>query len=759
MRKLIGIALTMLLLAGGQIFGFEMYIGPSDIDGHIYKTPPTEAEMQKMLDERVERHACMQKSVALSEKYNAARNPLLVAYPTSNMYKYDVLHYKIDIAIDMASETIDGYVDILCKSLVDGLSSVDLTLTTSLNVTDARLNGSSKTYSHSTDILTVNFDQTFNTDDEFTVRIYYNGSPVYSNLDGMEFYTIWSRKVCYTNCEPFGARNWWPCKDFPFDKADNGADIIITHPTTYGGYSMDVVSNGLLQSVTNNGATTTTYWKESHPISTYLIALVLTDFNQTVQNWEYEPGQFMPVEQNYYPSAPPSATWSSTYYMVNYTIPALDALSHYFGRYPFWDEKYGHMHYGWGGAMEHQTSTSISPYFNSEYVIAHELMHQWSGDNVTCKTFNHMWLNEGFASYGEVLYFEYTYGWPTAKSWLMGQHHINAGTPYVEDIETDDMFDGATVYDKGSWLVHMLRNQMGDSLFFPAMQDYFLTSQFAGKSANTDDLNSICSQYFGSDMSWFFDAWVYQEDQPNYEYSYEYEASAKSADYLVHFYLAQNNTDGIFPMYVDIVAFAGGYDTTFTIWDGSEGELINFNLPNPPDSFWIDPDDKILKTVTEVPWTMHIAVSQVPDAVIGQPYSFTFSAIGGVPDYSWEKTLGQYPVGLTFNTSTGELSGTPTWVADYYFQLLCTDSDDPPNTDERGFLMRVVEQSIPRGDVDDSGNIDIDDVVYLINYIFGGGPAPDPIEKGDVDCSDNVDIDDVVYLINYIFGGGPAPCE
>jgi aminopeptidase N len=760
MRFLTNVIATLMAVAvvSGTTFGSQIWVGPTDSDGHIYKTPPSAEQMQKMIAERDSLHACKQKSVALNEKIKAARSPLVVAYPTSNMYDYDVLYYQIDIEIDMGAETVDGYVDMQCKSLVNGLSYVDMTLTTGMSVTEVDLNSSAQTFSHATEVLTVNFDQTLDTDDEFTVRVYYNGTPTYSNLDGMDFYTAFSRKVCYTNCEPFGARNWWPCKDFPFDKADNGVDVIITHPTTYGGYTMDLVSNGVLQSVTNvGGGLTETHWKEFHPISTYLVALVLTDFNKTVQNWEYSPGNFMPVEQNYYPSAPPSATWSSTWYMVNYTIPSLDALSYFFGLYPFYDEKYGHMHYGWNGAMEHQTTTSISPYFNSEYVIAHELGHQWAGDNVTCKTFNHIWLNEGFASYCEVLYFEYTYGWPTAKSWLMGQRHINAGTPYVENIETQDIFDGVTVYDKGSWLVHMLRNQMGDDLFFPAMQDYFHTSAFAGKSADTDDLNSVCSQYYGSDMSWFFDAWVYQEGQPNYVYSYTSEESEKAAGYNVLFFLDQNNVDGVFPMNVDIVAYAGGFDSTYTIWNAGP-ELYEFNFPNPPDSFKIDPEDKILKTVSEEAWSMHIAVASIPDAVLGEPYSFTFTAVGGVPDYTWEKILGQYPYGLSMNEATGELSGTPGWVAEYFFELRCTDSDDPPNVEERGFSMRVVEPGIDRGDVDDSGNIDVDDAVFLIQYIFAAGPAPDPLEKGDVDCSGGVDIDDVVYLVTYIFGSGPEPC-
>jgi hypothetical protein len=734
--------------------------GPSSADGRVLKTPPTEEEMQIMARHRLEHHPCKAKSEARFDKKLGERSPMIVYYPTGNMYDYDVLHYKIDIAINMGSHTIDGYVEMKAKSLINGLSYVDLLLTSDLTVTNVRLDGSSQSYSHAADVLTANFSQTFDTGEEFTVRVEYNGTPSYFNLDGMDFTTFDGRMVCYTNCEPWGARNWWPCKDFTFDKPDS-ADIIITHPTTYGGYTMDCVSNGTLVSTTNNGnGTTTTHWFESHPITTYLVAIVVTDFSKNTQSWEYAPGEFMPVEHNYYPNVTPLDEWGSTYYMVQYTIPSLDALSYWWGMYPFYDEKYGHMHYGWGGAMEHQTCTSIGPYFNTEYVIAHELGHQWSGDQVTCSPFNHMWLNEGFASYSEVLYFEYAYGWPYAEWWLGTQRHTNAGTPYVENLETDDVFDGTTVYDKGSWLVHMLRHQMGDDLFFPAMQYFFLESEFAGGSADTDDLNSVVSQFYGSDMSWFFDAWVYQEGNPNYRYSYQSEAAPVGREgYDVDFFLEQSNLDGVFPMWVEIEAFAGDFDTMYTVWNGSDGDPYEFHLPNPPDSFRIDRAGKILKTVTEVPFSFHIATGIIPDAIVGEPYSFALNAVAGVPDYHWEKLLGQLPPGITLNETTGELSGTPSWVADNWFRIRCTDSDSPPKIDQRDYTMSVVEPPLDRGDCDGSGEVDIDDVVYLIAYIFSEGPPPDPLPVGDVDCSGDVDIDDVVYLIAYIFSEGPPPCD
>jgi hypothetical protein len=183
-------------------------------------------------------------------------------------------------------------------------------------------------------------------------------------------------------------------------------------------------------------------------------------------------------------------------------------------------------------------------------------------------------------------------------------------------------------------------------------------------------------------------------------------------------------------------------------------------MPNPPDSFRIDPDGKILKTVQQVPWSMHISSGSIPDPIYGEPFSYTLQAVAGVPDYTWEKIQGQFPYGLTLNESTGELYGTPGWVGQSFFKVRCTDSDSPPNVDERSYVVTVVEVSSEmRGDCDGSGGIDIDDVVFLINYIFSGGPAPDPVEMGDVNCEAGIDIDDAVYLIAYIFASGPEPCE
>jgi hypothetical protein len=113
---------------------------------------------------------------------------------------------------------------------------------------------------------------------------------------------------------------------------------------------------------------------------------------------------------------------------------------------------------------------------------------------------------------------------------------------------------------------------------------------------------------------------------------------------------------------------------------------------------------------------------------------------------------------LTFDAPTATISGTPTYQATYYFTIVCEDSSDPTLSDSIGLVITVTPPPGVCGDADGSGAVAISDAVYIINYIFGGGPAPDPLTIGDADCSGGISVADAVYIINYIFGGGPDPC-
>jgi len=156
---------------------------------------------------------------------------------------------------------------------------------------------------------------------------------------------------------------------------------------------------------------------------------------------------------------------------------------------------------------------------------------------------------------------------------------------------------------------------------------------------------------------------------------------------------------------------------------------------------------------------VHIQSQILPDGYNGVPYNFQFEAVGGVEPYNWVHIGGDLPFGCVFSSGPGgSVTGTPNWNATYFFTIVIEDSGIPIKLDTVDVSVTVTDPTSICGDADGSFSVDISDAVYLIAYIFGGGPAPSPLLSGDPDCSGSVDISDAVYLIAYIFGGGPAPC-
>jgi hypothetical protein len=157
---------------------------------------------------------------------------------------------------------------------------------------------------------------------------------------------------------------------------------------------------------------------------------------------------------------------------------------------------------------------------------------------------------------------------------------------------------------------------------------------------------------------------------------------------------------------------------------------------------------------------LHIESYELPNAYLGESYFYQFWGIGGVPPYIWTKISGQPPYGCVFTGGqTGTISGTPGWKETYILKVQMHDSGTPASYDTVLVSILVTDPVSNCGDVSGDQFVDIDDIVFLISYVFGGGPAPIPLSKGDVNCVDAVDIDDIVYLINYVFGGGPTPCS
>jgi len=679
-----------------------------------------------------------------------------ITQPTVNMLKYDVLHYEINLELDFNTESISGYGKVTLKSTADNISFIDLNLGNHLTVTQVLMNDTiNLNYEHLDDhILKSYLNETIDSGDQISLMVYYSGFPSNSPyLKSMHFYEELGSHVCYTHTEPYGSRFWYPCKDFPFDKADS-IDVIVTHPDNY-----TAVSNGLMQSRVDNGdGTATTHWHSGYPIATYLITIGCTDYELYSQPWEYSPGDTLSIDHYYYPGASPEISWSSIHAMIDYTIPALETFTYWFGQYPFIDERYGHNHYGSSG-MEHQTMTSIGPARNEEMLIVHECAHHWCGNKITCENFHHVWLNEGFATYAECLYQLYHYGEDSYRDLLDYYKFYDVWKLYLDNINFYHINNG--IYFKGCWVMYMLHMILGDDGFRQAMHQYFNDPELAYGTAITDDLEIICEEVYGAPMDWFFDQWLYQDGNPDYYFSYIFEPNPETENYTIFVAIDQKKEWETFIMPVEIRAHTSGYDSTITVFNDERSELFAFDFPGVPDSIQIDPEEKILCQVCyEDEFTAHIVSEDPDDGYVGVPYFYEFKAVGGTPPYNWSLINGRVPYGTDFHGgSSAYINGIPTSASEFLFTLRAVDSSVPPQESEQTFTLKVLPAAPMCGDLDYDQAVNVNDIVLLINYIYLDGDVPDPIEIGDVNCDGKIRLVDVIYIVNYVFRDGLEPCH
>ena len=375
-----------------------------------------------------------------------------------------------------------------------------------LIVDSVRQRNSALSFEHLNNSLKINFGSPETAGILDSVTIYYQGVPPTTGFGS--FVTNMHSGVpgMWTLSEPYGSRDWWPCKNGLDDKTDS-IDVIITNPSQYS-----AASNGLRQSETIAGGDKITHWKHRYPIATYLVCMAVTnyaEFTDSVQIGNIN----LPMQTFCYPE-------SLTSFQANtpLVLATLQYYSSVFGNYPFIKEKYGHVQFGWGGGQEHQTSTFIiSP---NEGLMSHELGHQWFGDKITCGSWQDIWLNEGFATHLASMDFEKKYpltAIPTRKNEIANITSQPGGSVWVDDTtNVNRIFDGRLSYRKGSHLLYMLRWKLGDSIFFKGIRKYFNDSTLSFGFAKTGDLERNLEAASGIDLKEFFDDWFYGQGYPSY---------------------------------------------------------------------------------------------------------------------------------------------------------------------------------------------------------------------------------------------------
>ncbi len=529
-------------------------------------------------------HICSDSKI----KHFATLNKInAIQYPSDETI--DVTYYKLDVAVDYNSQNIGGTITINAKSMKDGLNSLYLDLQSALIVNYINHNGKNITFTHKDNIITMTLYRTYNLGEEFKIDVNYSGTPGSSGFGSFEFSSHNGYPAIWTLSEPYGASDWWPCKDTPADKADS-ADIWITVDK-----SLIPISNGTLEEIVDNGTTHTYKWHSKYPIAQYLISLAITNY-ELYTNTFIDGNDTMLVTHYNYPEKLTSTRKSD----LDKTVTMLELFTELYGPYPFLEEKYGHAEFGWGGGMEHQTCTSMG-YFG-ETIVAHELAHQWFGDKITCKDWHHIWLNEGFATYSESAYLESVYGFNSYQNSIaaeMASAKTAVGSIWVKDISSvSQIFSSSRSYAKGAVVLHMLRGVVGTETFYNILRTYAADTTLAYDVAVTEDFQRIAENVSGMDLEYFFSEWIYGENYPKYTLGWNYTDNGDGT-YLtkVRILQATNSSPKYFTMPIELNFKTLSSDTTITVFNNAQEEYFYITLNEAPLSFSFDPNNKILKHI------------------------------------------------------------------------------------------------------------------------------------------------------------------
>ena len=483
----------------------------------VYSQKSEEAERKSMINNELLKYSKM-------IDYNV--NP--------NTLNYDLRYQRLELDLDPAQHFVSGTVT---SHFIpnQNISSIYFDLSNVLAVSEVKYHGINLPFSQlSTKEIKIDFPASLPAATLDSLSIKYSGAPDTSGSAGDAF-TVSTQSgtpVLYTLSEPYGAQEWFPTKQSLNDKIEK-VDLKINTPSQY-----NVASNGKLFSETLlAGSRKLTYWQTNYPVPAYLVALGITNYTKLNDTMGTPAFPFV----NYlYPS---TASDAAAITNINWTKTLMETYEQYFGPYPYRNEKYGHMQFGWGGGMEHATMSSMGSW--GKGLIGHELAHQWFGDKVTCGAWNDIWLNEGFATFGEHLTNEkllMTHA--QFLSYLSSQlNYITSvadGSVYVSDSNLGNVgaiFNGRLSYSKGGYVVRMIKWILGDDGFYSALKDYHSRPELAYGYAKTADLKNSLLQSTGKDFTEFFNDWVYGQGYPTYQINWN-----QTADQVLRFKVSQTQS-------------------------------------------------------------------------------------------------------------------------------------------------------------------------------------------------------------------------
>lgn len=469
-------------------------------------------------------HACANHKAKYFNKAFAKQSALPIGYvPPEN--KYDLKFYHLNLNVERNTRYVSGHVVSKAKVVVASLDSFAFVLHQNHTIDSVYVNGAKRVFVRQDSLVKATAGTPIPLNTIFEATVYYKGTcPSGGGAaigDGYNLGTSpsWGNQVTWSLSESLVAYQWFPCKQDLTDKIDSSWVYATTDSANMVG------SNGLLKNVVSLGNKKRYEWKSRYPIDYYLISVSTAKYR--AYNLYAKPQYLAPdsifIQNFVYDNAINNPSWNTQKTALNKIKQTLELQSKLFGMYPFYKEKYGHCMAPLGGGMEHQTMTTLG-FFDFE-LDAHELGHQWWGDNVTCKAWKDIFINEGWASYTEYLCHQYlpTISGTTASSKMTSVHNSvmmqPGGSCYFTNADTMDasvIFDSRLTYDKGSALVHMLRYTINnDSTFFNASRGFQNAYKF--NVASVIDFKNYMQTYTGINLTQFFNQWFYGQGYPTFD--------------------------------------------------------------------------------------------------------------------------------------------------------------------------------------------------------------------------------------------------
>jgi aminopeptidase N len=515
---------------------------------------------------------------------------------------YDVLHYKIDVTIDDRKKSIAGTVTTTLVPFLPQLQTIELDAE-KMNIRRVWMGTKTLKFTVLPRTLEIRLDKPYSYKDTLAISVQYSCAPkkgLYFTQPDSGYpdkpFQIW------TQGEDMDNHFWFPCYDFPNDRATS--EVIATLRSNY-----TVVSNGTLLSMREDkeNGTRTFHWSQSTPHVSYLIMLAAGNYAVLKD----QVGK-LPLEYYVYPKHVEDAKvcFAETPKMIDFYNKLIGV------DYPW--EKYAQVLIAdfIVGGMENTSATSlmdVATVFDARTrldespvsLIAHELSHQWWGDLVTCKDWRHLWLNEGFASYFDPLYFEYSRGWEEFE-YIMSQAQqsgINSDKHMGRKPVVSVGSYGANLYPRSASILHMLRFTLGDDMFWRAIRHYIRKHQYT--TVETNDLKVAIEEATGQNLYWFFDQWLYGAGHPIFDVSYAWSDSAKAVRLKVTQIQTIDSLTGVFrtPVLIEVVTPLGNLldtlniltgDTVYTIEAPAQPRLVLFDKGN-----WLLKDLKFQKSREE----------------------------------------------------------------------------------------------------------------------------------------------------------------